>query len=120
MKSDTLEVKFADFVGRFEERMNTFEDKLDTLKEDVKNLKENFPTRDEVTARIKPLDKVQLTLYGEDGDHGLVKKVDSLISAKNWIWAIVAGYIIIASAMIGYGIYKVDSIQTDVFRHISQ
>ena len=72
---------------------------------------------DDVEVRLRAVEECMITKVEKSG---VETRINDLETSKKWIWLIVAGYIIIASTVIGYGITRIDDNYNLLTQHIEQ
>jgi CHASE3 domain sensor protein len=114
------------FVSSFNEWKSIVNDKFTEVRNDIKEIRDGAVTRIENLEKSKAdrveVDKLQvaLNLFQKHVNENVEERVNSLEDSKKWIWVIVAGYILIASCVIGYCVLRIDANFTLITNYMEQ
>ena len=114
------------FVSSFNEWKSVVNDKFTEVRNDIKEIRDSAVTRignlEKSKADRVEVDKLQVTLnlFQKHVNENVEERVNSLEDSKKWIWLIVAGYIVIASCVIGYCVLRIDTNFTLITNYMEQ
>ena len=114
------------FVSSFNEWKSVVNDKFTEVRNDIREIREGTVIRIESLEKSKAdrveVDKLQVTLnlFQKHVNENVEERVNSLEDSKKWIWLIVAGYIVIASCVIGYCVLRIDTNFTLITNYMEQ
>ena len=104
-------------VNRIESLERSKADRVELDK--VQNALNDFQkhVNENIEARVRGVEECEIT---KEEKTNVETRINSLEDSKKWIWVIVAGYILIASCVIGYCVLRIDANFTLITNYMEQ